>query len=291
VRMTASEVDRAPAVPDGDATHSECQPTAPDGEADTLSRVAAAEGHALDAARCDDLAQARDVEAAERDRAAELRDHEIARAEVLVSPDGPVTEGLRHQLRALLAEAAVDRAAAANDRRLAAADRARAAEERATALAALRVAHFDDLTGAHRRGFGEDVLRGEIDRARRSGKRLVLVMVDVDGLKDVNDERGHLAGDALLQDLVAAIRANVRSYEPIVRLGGDEFAFTIGGVDRAGAEERCAAICADLAERPSQGRITVGIGELHDDDELADLFRRTDRALLDARPGRRSHSR
>jgi diguanylate cyclase (GGDEF)-like protein len=289
--MTASELDRAPAGSGSDATRREGLAIAPRDETATLSRVSAAEDHAEAAAQRDDLAKARDTEAAVRDRAAELRDHEIARAEESISPDGPVTEGLRHRLRALLAEAAADRAAAADDRRLAAEDRARAAGERAKAVAALRVAHFDDLTGAHRRGFGEDVLRGEIDRARRSGKRLVLVMVDVEGLKDVNDQRGHLAGDALLQDLVAAIRANVRSYEPIVRLGGDEFAFTIGGVERAGAEERCAAICADLAKRPSQGRITVGMDELRDGDELADLFGRADRALLDARPERRSHSR
>jgi diguanylate cyclase (GGDEF)-like protein len=289
--MKASEVDRAPASSDGDATSFEHPAIPPRDESATLSRVTAAEEHAHAAARRDEAAQGRDLEAAERDRAAEMRDHEIARAEESGSPDGPVAEGLRGQLQVQLGEAATDRAAAANDRRLGARDRARAAEERATAVAALRVAHFDDLTGAHRRGFGEDVLRGEIDRARRSGKRLVLVMVDVEGLKDVNDEQGHLAGDALLQDLVAAIRAHVRSYEPIVRLGGDEFAFTIGGVDRAGAEERCAAICADLAKRPSHGRITVGIGELHAGDELADLFGRTDRALLDARPERRSHSR
>ncbi|HEY6637887.1 MAG TPA: GGDEF domain-containing protein [Solirubrobacterales bacterium] len=257
----------------------------------TLNGVNAAKGDARDATRRDYLARARDIEAAERDRSAETRDREISSAEQSLSPDGPVTEGLRHQLRALLGEAAADRESAADDRRLAAEDRARAAEERARAVAALNVAHFDDLTGAHRRGFGEDVLRGEIDRAGRTGQPLFLVMVDIDGLKDVNDERGHLAGDALLQDLVAAIRANVRSYEPIVRLGGDEFAFTIGGVDRAGAEERCAAICADLAERPSHGRITAGIGELHDGDELADLFGRADRALLDARSERRSHSR
>jgi diguanylate cyclase (GGDEF)-like protein len=290
-RMTASDRDRGPAGFDADATRLEHLAIAPPDETATLNRVTAAETFAQAAARRDEVAEARDLEAAERDRAAETRDLETARAEESISPDGPVTEGLRSRLRALLAEAAVDRKSAATDRRLAAEDRERAAKERAKAVAALRVAHFDDLTGAHRRGFGEDVLRGEIDRARRSGERLVLVMVDVNGLKDVNDARGHLAGDALLQDLVAAIRAKIRSYEPIVRLGGDEFAFTIGGVDRTGAEERCAAICADLAERPSQGKITVGIGELQEDDELADLFRRTDRALLEARPERRSHSR
>jgi diguanylate cyclase (GGDEF)-like protein len=190
-----------------------------------------------------------------------------------------------------LAAAAHDRERAASDRRLAAEDRAQAAEDRAGALAALRVARCDDLTGAHRRGFGEAVLRGEMDRARRSGERVALVVVDVDGLKDVNDNHGHLAGDSLLKDLVAAIRANIRSHEPVVRLGGDEFAFTIGGVDRAGAEERCAAICADLARRPSHGSITVGIGELGEGDRLDGLLRRADAALVDARAGRLSRSR
>ena len=124
-----------------------------------LTRVNAAEEHAREAARRDELAKGRDTDAAERDRAAETRDHEIAVVQKAVSPDGPVTEGLRNRLQALLAEAAADRQAAANDRRLAARDRARSAEERVSALAALRVAHFDDLTGAHRRGFGEDMLR------------------------------------------------------------------------------------------------------------------------------------
>jgi diguanylate cyclase (GGDEF)-like protein len=256
----------------------------------TLTRVNAAEEHAREAASRDELAKGRDVDAAERDRVAEMRDHEIAGVEESISPDGPVMEGLRHQLQALLAEAAADRDAAANDRRLAARDRARSAEERASAVEALHVAHFDDLTGAHRRGFGEDMLRGEIDRARRSGGGLALVFVDVVGLKNVNDRLGHLAGDALLQDVVAAIRANIRSYEAIARLGGDEFAFTIGGVDRTGAEERCAAICADLARRPSQGRITVGISELGDGDEFADLARRSDSALIAARLEQRSLS-
>ena len=288
--MTALEANRSPGDSGDVSTRSERPANEPQGDRVTLTRVNDAEEHAREAVSRDELAKGRDVDAAKRDRAAEMRDHEIAGVEESISPDGPVTEALRHQLQALLAEAAADRGAAANDRRLAARDRARSAAERASALEALQVAHFDDLTGAHRRGFGEDMLRGEMDRARRSDGRLALVMVDVDGLKDVNDKQGHLAGDALLQDLVAGIRAHVRSYEPIVRLGGDEFAFTIGGVDRTGAEERCAAICADLATRPSQGRITVGISQLDDGDDFADLLRRADSALIAARLKQRPRS-
>ena len=120
-------------------------------------------------------------------------------------------------------------------------------------MAALHNAHLDDLTGAYRRGMGEEALRGEIDRARRSDERLVLAIVDVDGLKEVNDEFGHEAGDGLLQDLVESIRANVRSYEPIVRLGGDEFACAIAGIDVEGAAERFAIIRAEMARRPGKG--------------------------------------
>ena len=114
----------------------------------------------------------------------------------------------------------------------------------AEALEALESTHFDDLTDAYRRGFGAHMLRAEIERARRRDGRLVVALVDVDGLKAVNDMEGHFAGDEILRQVVVAIRANIRSYEPVVRLGGDEFAFTMAGVDLNGARERCTLIQA-----------------------------------------------
>jgi diguanylate cyclase (GGDEF)-like protein len=247
-------------------------------------RVREVEEHVREAAERDELASRRDWIAAERDRAAQKRDRAIAEM------DGALTHGspaeIAEHLKRLLTEAASDRVLAAADRELAADDRARAAKERAEALEALEEAHFDDLTGAHRRGFGEEMLRAEIERARRRDERLALVMVDVDGLKEVNDTDGHFAGDELLRDVVAAIRANIRSYEPIVRLGGDEFAFTIAGVGLDGAHDRCTVIRADLARRPSRGRISVGCSELRPDDDLAELCRRADTALVEARKRR-----
>jgi diguanylate cyclase (GGDEF)-like protein len=253
-------------------------------EAATTGRVNAAEEHAREAARRDELARRRDEAAAVRDRAAELRERKIAELEV--RNDGSANEEVAEQLKALLAGAASDRARASADRRLAAEDRARAAEQRAEALEALEGAHFDELTGAHRRGFGEEMLRAEIDRARRQDGRLVLALVDVDGLKEVNDTEGHFAGDVVLRDVVAAIRANIRSYEPVVRLGGDEFAFTLLGMNLNGARGRCTLIQADLARRPSRARITFGCTGLRPDDDLSDLYRRADVALVEARKRR-----
>jgi diguanylate cyclase (GGDEF)-like protein len=259
-------------------------------EVASTEQVRVAEEHVRDADRRDELADRRDVAAAERDRAADRRDQRIG--ELSSARDGEPADGeVVRQLKGLLANAASDRARAAADRRLAAEDRARAAGERTEAAEALARAHFDDLTGAHRRGFGEDMLNREIDRARRQEDRLVLVLVDVDGLKQVNDTEGHFAGDQVLRDVVDAIRTNIRSYEPIVRLGGDEFAFAMSGMDLNGARDRCSVIQADLARRASGAGITFGCTGLRADDDLSEMYRRADVALVEARKRRSRISR
>jgi diguanylate cyclase (GGDEF)-like protein len=252
-------------------------------EVATTSRVGAAERYGRIAARRDQLADRRDAAAAARDRAAEGRDAELSKLERSLRGKGSSLQRVISVAKRLRAQAALDRAVAADDRRLAARDRARSAREREQSLEALRDAHFDELTGALRRGFGEERLRAEIERAHNSDGRLVLAIVDVDGLKEVNDRDGHFAGDQLLCDLVAAIRANIRTFGPIVRLGGDEFAFTIAGIDSSDTGERCAVIRADLARRPSGGTFTVGVAELRPDSDLSDLLDRADAALLECR--------
>ena len=176
----------------------------------------------------------------------------------------------------------MDRAKAADDRREAALDRLRAAAERAEALRVLSTAQLDDLTGTYRRVVGEHALQVEIQRARVTGSRLVLAILDVDGLKEVNDRYGHLAGDQLLRDVVASVQSHVRSHEPIVRLGGDEFAFTIAGLDLEGAVVRVEMIRDELTRRPSHGEISVGLAEVRPEDALEDAVARADTELLQA---------
>jgi diguanylate cyclase (GGDEF)-like protein len=253
-----------------------------------VTAINPAEEQVREAARRDELASERDTAAATRDRAAEKREQKMAvTLERALAVEHFSLDRLRGCVEALRAEAAWDRTCSADDRRQAHADRVQAAEDRAEALEAVRGAHSDELTGAYRRGLGREMVRDEIERARRSGGSLAMVIVDVDRLKAVNDSRGHSAGDDLLRDVVAAIRANIRSYEPIVRLGGDEFAFTIAGVTREGAAERCDLMRAELERAPISGSFTVGIAELRPDDDLGDLFRRADAALVDSRQRRR----
>jgi diguanylate cyclase (GGDEF)-like protein len=228
----------------------------------------------LGAARTRDLtAQARDLAAAERDQA----------AAALEAASTHTERGAARRLAALRARGAHDRERAAEDRAAAARDRADAAEDRTRAAIELRHAYHDDLTGALRREMGEVALQHELERARRGDGRLVLAFVDVDKLKLLNDREGHVAGDALLQAVVAAMRAKLRSFDPVVRYGGDEFVCALAGTDGSDATRRFEEIQANLARSHDDAAISVGVVELTDDETLDDLIARGDAALYQAK--------
>jgi diguanylate cyclase (GGDEF)-like protein len=203
----------------------------------------------------------------------------------MASRSTPLRAALTHAAE-VRSHAARDRAQAAEDRAQAAADREFAADLRDSMLDELHRAHRDELTGAYRRGAGEEALQDGIERARRSDSRLVLAFVDVDGLREVNNREGHTVGDALLQNVVVAIQSKIRSYEPVVRFGGDEFVCAITDLDLGQAGERFAEIHDSLAESSPCGGISVGLAELRDDDTLDGLIERADTALLSGRAGR-----
>jgi diguanylate cyclase (GGDEF)-like protein len=253
-----------------------------------LARAQAADGRARLAAARDEAAKRRDLSAQARDMAAAQRDRESAKIERKMASRGASLRAALMHAAEIRAQAARDRARAAEDRAQAAADRERAADERDAALAELHRAHIDDLTGAFRRGSGQDALQRELDRARREGGGLVLAFVDVDGLRGINNRDGHPAGDALLRDVVGAIRSKIRSYEPVVRFGGDEFVCAITGIDLDQAKARFQEVQDSLAARNGGAAVSIGLAELQADDALRDLIERADAALLDAR---REHRR
>ena len=193
------------------------------------------------------------------------------------------------------ARAAADRAKAADDRARAAADREQAARERAEALQDraesadnLKLATTDELTGALTRRFGLEEVSRELERARRTGATLVLAFVDVDGLKQVNDSQGHLAGDALLRLVGETLRANVRPYDVIVRYGGDELVCAMPNLSAREARARFEPIAAALTAIDAEHSVTVGLAEADPADSLQVLIARADADLLQAR--RSGHS-
>ncbi len=144
----------------------------------------------------------------------------------------------------------------------------------------------DELTGALRRGAGLAALQREMDRTRRlPGKGLVVIFIDLDSLKEVNDRAGHAAGDERLRATVAAMRERLRSYDLIIRYGGDEFisVLTDSGVPQA---ERAAAALGEHVRARTAGSISVGIAELAAGDSVDTLVERADAALYAGRRAR-----
>jgi len=109
----------------------------------------------------------------------------------------------------------------------------------------------DPLTGVGNRRAWDHIFDAEEARCRRYGSPASLVSVDLDELKQVNDDRGHVAGDALLRRTAQVIVATKRASDVVARLGGDEF-----GVLAVECDETAAAA---LAERIRQELLGAGI--------------------------------
>jgi diguanylate cyclase (GGDEF)-like protein len=128
-------------------------------------------------------------------------------------------------------------------------------------------------------------LERELERARRAGEGLVVAFVDVDGLKQVNDTAGHLAGDALLIAVADSLRACLRSYDLILRFGGDEFVCALPNASLEQVRGRFSEVSRFLDACPAAGSITAGFTELRAGDRADDLIRRADADLLAQRGG------
>lgn len=148
-------------------------------------------------------------------------------------------------------------------------------------LAALdQVGKVDPLTQLlNRRALWE---LGDRERARalRNGTPLVVAYFDLDGLKQVNDRRGHDAGDRLITDFATALRSELRSTDLIARLGGDEFAVVLPEVT---VDNAVASIRRVLA-RPSVPSASVGIvGWESAFPEIATMIGEADSLMYDAK--------
>lgn len=229
-----------------------------------VQRDVTADERDSNASRRDDSAARRDAEAAELERAVAQTDPELARR----------FEHLRRQ-------GAADRAEAARDRARAARDRAEGARARARVELELMAAHVDGLTGAYRREMGRIALGNEIDRARRGDGRLVVAFVDLDDLKGINDSQGHAAGDDALRTVVSAIKAKLRSFDPVLRYGGDEFVAGMCDINESDAVQRFDAIKESLVTLGIS--VSIGMAALEASDSVDTLIGRADAALFQGR--------
>jgi diguanylate cyclase (GGDEF)-like protein len=151
----------------------------------------------------------------------------------------------------------------------------------------------DVLTGARNRRFLEITLPHEVERARRYGRDLSVLMADVDRFKHVNDEFGHHRGDEVLVEVARRLAASVRKdVDTIVRHGGDEFVVLLPETDRDGAvaaAERVRTLIAEAAVGSEDDgaisvTVSVGVASLPGDGPTAsDLLRSADLAMYRAK--------
>jgi diguanylate cyclase (GGDEF)-like protein len=123
------------------------------------------------------------------------------------------------------------------------------------------LARRDPLTGVGNRRLLSERLRYELARHRRTDRELALLVLDLDGFKQVNDELGHPAGDRLLADVAAALVATVRDGDTVVRHGGDEFCIVAPETGEAEAEALAERIRSALgAIETLNGPLTATLG-------------------------------
>lgn len=158
-----------------------------------------------------------------------------------------------------------------------------------------RLAITDELTGLYNYRYLQQRLDEEIERARRYHKDLSFLMLDADDFKGYNDTQGHVAGDVVLAELAAVLRANVREVDVVARYGGEEFSIILPETDAAGAfvvaekvREAVARHEYPDADGERNQHITVSVGlatyPAHASDKES-LLRLADDALYQAKNG------
>ena len=162
-----------------------------------------------------------------------------------------------------------------------------AREQRRSREAAIRLSTIDSLTGLFNRAFFFAAVDREIQRSTRSGRRFGLLMMDLDGLKVINDRYGHFHGDQVLKAVATVIRGGVRRIDTAARYGGDEFVILLPETEPTGAYVLAEKIRQGVVDLDVQGpgeeiHTSLSIGAVaYPDDGLTadDLLISADRAM------------
>jgi diguanylate cyclase (GGDEF)-like protein len=149
-----------------------------------------------------------------------------------------------------------------------------------------RLATTDELTGLSNRRHFIERAREAIDMARRYGQWCSFAVIDVDRFKDINDQRGHLAGDDALVTLSTVLKANLRAADLAARLGGDEFVVLMPITDPEAANAAAERIRRAVREDGGSLGLSVSIGVASIEGakaSLEELMTRADTALYAAK--------
>jgi diguanylate cyclase (GGDEF)-like protein len=169
--------------------------------------------------------------------------------------------------------------------------RLQAQQQRIDYLESLSVT--DELTRVrNRRGFHAELERALADSGR-SGRGGVVLLIDLDGFKAINDTHGHAAGDFVLQTVAGWLDGQVRPGDTVARLGGDEFAVLMpmtdaesGRVRATGLDRRLNQLVARWGRRPLRIRASVGIAVFEPKESADDVLARADATMYEKKRNR-----
>lgn len=166
-----------------------------------------------------------------------------------------------------------------------------ASSERRVRARVLELSQTDPLTGLFNRGHLFPTLEQEVQRTRRSGRGFCVLMIDLDGLKSINDSLGHLRGDDVLRAVGQVINGSIRTVDSAYRYGGDEFlillpetefigAYVVAEKIREGVEEIGESLATDLAATS----VSIGlVSHPEDGSSPEELMVAADRAMYQAK--------
>ncbi len=286
LRQPGQIEDRSADVLDKDITHRESAVV--DDEAAVLSREKSATAREDAADLREDAAhvregvvQIREGEAHARERAATSREHEIRAAEMQTAPAHII---MLQQANAHLVTAAIEAQ--------------KLTEQVLTVKVELdHLAHHDVLTDLPNRILLQDRLNQAIELARRQGRQLAVMFMDLDQFKYINDSLGHAVGDQLLRSVAQRLVSCVRHSDTVSRRGGDEFVLLFPTIERAeDAALSAQKILAALALPHNIDRhdlhigASIGISIYPDDGQDAEtLIMSADTAMYSARENGRNN--
>jgi diguanylate cyclase (GGDEF)-like protein len=170
------------------------------------------------------------------------------------------------------------------------------AELQAQTTLLAQLAREDGLTGLANRRWLDLQLQREVERARRFGHALAVVMVDIDHFKAVNDQYSHAVGDAALRAVARLLRDGCRSSDVVGRYGGEEFLLILVETPAEQALVLCEKLRQQLRQqdwpalhpRLAQLTVSMGVAALQHDESIEALLARTDRQLYRAKDGGRN---
>ena len=145
----------------------------------------------------------------------------------------------------------------------------------------------DALTGLHNRALLPTTLGHAMEQSRRSGAEMTLLALDLDRFKEVNDTRGHAAGDAVLRGVADVIGSRIRRSDVAFRLGGEEFLALLYGTghdegSRVAEELRAAVASKDLLP-DRRVTVSVGVATFNGDADWEAWLKRCDEKLYSAK--------